>query len=81
MKKDWIEFKKAVKTLRKNSVTYHKWETWHTIRINTERSCYYLNPFRINLKDGSYGTEFDLMSGKDGFVPNLKRLIELGVEE
>ena len=81
---DWKEFKEIVKQLRENSRCYHKWNTWHNIRIVTDKECFDLNPFNINLQDGKYGNVFgkidsgyevNLATGKRKKVPNLKKLI------
>ncbi len=74
---DWYKFKEAVKICRERSGVVNGFDTWVSIRVNTQdHKSFDLNPFRINLQSGNYGTEYDLRTGKLEVVSNLKEIVE-----
>lgn len=78
---NWEMFVKTIKRARKDSTDLYGFSTLRTVRIGANNQYFNLNPYRVNLRTGEYGTEFNLMNGKVEFVPNLKKLLNLEVKK
>ena len=77
----WENFKKCVKQCREDSAILHGFSTWRELQVfdNSDirgTKVFFLDPYAVDLRCGSYGPARDLISGSYFDIENLKKLVE-----
>ncbi len=73
---EWKYFSYAIKEARQNSKALYGFQTWQRVRVYSKRGFFDLNPFRVNLKTGSYGSCQALQTGETVIIGDLRTIVK-----